>query len=92
MVTCSIHLFYEIEIAIIFVLMVSCIIFTIVYALLEKPSVTQDHNTRAMENSVTRIDREVQSLMLKDFSDRSSWMMEFSVTLVFWSCFTLGFF
>jgi hypothetical protein len=54
-------------------------------ALLEKPSVTQDHNTRVTENSVTHIDREAQSLVLTDFSDRSTWMMEFSVTLVFWS-------
>jgi hypothetical protein len=45
-----------------------------------------------MENSVTHIDREAQSLVLTDFSDRSTWMMEFSVTLVFWSCVTLGFF
>jgi endonuclease V-like protein UPF0215 family len=29
---------------------------------------------------------------LTDFSDHSTWMMEFSVTLVFWSCVTLGFF
>jgi hypothetical protein len=55
-------------------------------SLLEKPSVTQDHNTRVTENYVTNIDREAQSLGLTDFSDRSSWMMEFSVTLVFWSC------
>jgi hypothetical protein len=43
------------------------------------------------ENSVTHIDREAQSLVLTDFSDRSTWMMEFSVTLVFWSCVTLDF-
>jgi hypothetical protein len=60
--------------------------------LLEKPSVTQDHNTRVTENSVTYIDREAQSLVLTDFSDRSTWMMEFSISLVFWSCVTLGFF
>jgi hypothetical protein len=54
--------------------------------------VTQDHNTRVTENSVTHIEREAQSLVLTDFSDRSTWMMEFSVTLVFWSCVTLGFF
>jgi hypothetical protein len=52
----------------------------------------QDHNTRVMENSVTHIGREAQSLVLTDFSDRSTWMMEFSVTLVFWSYVTLGFF
>jgi hypothetical protein len=52
----------------------------------------QDHNTRVTENSVTHIEREAQSLVLTDFSDRSTWMMEFSVTLVFWSCVTLGFF
>jgi hypothetical protein len=62
------------------------------HTLLEKPSVTQDHNTRVTENYVTHIDREAQSLVLTDFSDRSTWMMEFSVTLVFWSCVTLGFF
>jgi hypothetical protein len=62
------------------------------YTLLEKPSVTQDHNTRVTENSVTHIDREAQSLLLTDFSDRSTRMMEFSVTLVFCSCVTLGFF
>jgi hypothetical protein len=39
------------------------------------------------ENSVTHIDREAQYLVLTDFSDRSTCMMEFSVTLV-----TLGFF
>jgi hypothetical protein len=44
------------------------------------------------ENSVTHIDREAQSLVWADFSDRSTWMMEFSLTLVFWSCVTLGFF
>jgi hypothetical protein len=60
--------------------------------LLEKPSLTQDHNTRVAENSVTHIYKEAQSLVLTDFSDRSTWMMEFSVTLVFWSCVTLGFF
>jgi hypothetical protein len=49
------------------------------------------HNTRVTENSVTHIDREAQSLALTDFSDRSTWMMEFSVTLVFWSCVTLSF-
>jgi hypothetical protein len=59
--------------------------------LLEKPSVTQDHNTRVTENSVIHIDREAQSLVLTDFSDRSMWMMKFSVTLVFWSCVTLSF-
>jgi hypothetical protein len=58
------------------------------FTLLEKPSVTQDHNTRVTEISVTHIDREAQSLVLTDFS----WMMEFSVTLVFWSSVTLGFF
>jgi hypothetical protein len=46
---------------------------------------TQDHNTRVTENSVTHIDKEAQSLVLTDFSDCSTWMMEFSVTLVFWS-------
>jgi hypothetical protein len=61
-------------------------------ALLEKPSVTQDHNTRVTKNSVTHIDREAQSLVLMDFPDRSTWMMEFPVTLVFWSCVKLGFF
>jgi hypothetical protein len=60
--------------------------------LLEKPSVTQDHNTRVTENSVTHIDREAQSLVLTDFSDCSTWMMKFSVTLVFWSCVMLSFF
>jgi hypothetical protein len=43
------------------------------------------------EKSVTHIDREAQSLVLTDFSDRSTWIMEFSVTLVFWSFVTLGF-
>jgi hypothetical protein len=54
--------------------------------------VTPDHNTRVTENSVTYIYREAQSLVLTDFSDRSTWMMEFFITLVFWSCVTLGFF
>jgi hypothetical protein len=54
--------------------------------------VTQDHNTRVTENAVTHIDREAQSLVLTDFSDRSTWIMEFSDTLVFWSCVTLDFF
>jgi hypothetical protein len=54
--------------------------------------VKQDHNIRETENSVTHIDREAQSLVLADFSDRSTRMMELSVTLVFWSCVTLGFF
>jgi endonuclease V-like protein UPF0215 family len=31
-------------------------------------------------------------MVLTDFSDHSTWMMEFSVTLVFWSCVTFGFF
>jgi hypothetical protein len=30
------------------------------------------------------VDREAQSLVLTDFSDRSTWMMEFSVILMFW--------
>jgi hypothetical protein len=60
--------------------------------LLEKPSVTQDHNIRVTENSDTHIDRGAQSLVLTDFSDRPTWMMEFSVTLVFWSCVMRGFF
>jgi hypothetical protein len=68
------------------------IILLICYTLLEKPSVTQDHNTRMMENSTSHIDREAQSLVLTDFSDCSTWIMEFSVTLMFWSCVTLGFF
>jgi hypothetical protein len=38
------------------------------------------------------VDREALSLVLTAFSDRSTWMTEFSVTLVFWSCVTLGFF
>jgi hypothetical protein len=63
----------------------------LIISLLEKPSVMQDHNTRVTENSVTHRDREAQSLALTDFSDRSTWMMEFSVTLVFWSCVTFGF-
>jgi hypothetical protein len=54
--------------------------------------VTQAPKTRVTENYVTPVDTEAQSLVLTDFSDRSTWMMEFSVTLVFWSCVTLGFF
>jgi hypothetical protein len=54
--------------------------------------VKQDHNTRVPENSVTHIDREARSLVMTDFSDRSTWMAEFFVTLMFWSCVTLGFF
>jgi hypothetical protein len=60
--------------------------------LLEKPSVTQDHNTRVTENFVIHIDREPQSLVLTDFSDRSTGIMEFYVTLVFCACVTLGIF
>jgi hypothetical protein len=36
--------------------------------------------------------RGAQSMLLTDFSDRSTWMMKISVTLLFWSCVTLGFF
>jgi hypothetical protein len=31
-------------------------------------------------------------MVLADFSDCSMWMMEFSVTRVFWSCVMFGFF
>jgi hypothetical protein len=31
-------------------------------------------------------------MVMTDFSEHSTWMMEFSVTLVFFSCVTLGFF
>jgi hypothetical protein len=54
--------------------------------------VTQDHNTRVTENSVVHIDRGAQSMLLADFSNHSMWMMEFSITLVFRSCVTLGIF
>jgi hypothetical protein len=30
-------------------------------------------------------------MWMKDFSDRSMWMTEFSVSNMFWSCVTLGF-
>jgi hypothetical protein len=31
-------------------------------------------------------------MLLADFSDRSMWLAEFSVTHMFWSCVTRGFF
>jgi hypothetical protein len=52
----------------------------------------RDAGPQHKENSFTHTNREVQYLVLTDFSDRSMWMIEFSVTLVFWSCVTLGFF
>jgi hypothetical protein len=55
--------------------------------------VTQDQNVYryVTENSVIHIDRAARSLYMKDFPDSFMRMTEFSVTLMFWSCVTLGF-
>jgi hypothetical protein len=53
---------------------------------------TQNQNKRVTENSVAHIDKGAQSMLLADFSNHSMWMLEFSVTFVFWSCVMLGFF
>jgi hypothetical protein len=60
-------------------------------ALLKKPSVTQDQNTRVMENSIIHVERSEKSINTRDWASLSIWVTEFSVTLVLWSCVTLGF-
>jgi hypothetical protein len=52
--------------------MVSCIIFTIVYALLEKPSVTQDHNTSVTENSIIHEEQSEKSVNIRDWTSLST--------------------
>jgi hypothetical protein len=42
-----------------------------------------------MENSI--VGRAAQSMWMTDFSDLSTWMMEFSATCMLCSCVTLGF-
>jgi hypothetical protein len=59
-------------------------------SLFKKPCVTQEENTRVTENSVNHIDWETRSMLITDFSDRSTWMTEFSVTLVMCPCVKLG--
>jgi hypothetical protein len=59
--------------------------------LLRKPSVTQDQNTRVTENFIIHIERSEKSINTRDWASLSIWMTEFSVTLVLWSCVTLGF-
>jgi hypothetical protein len=56
---------------------------------------------RGLENSVILVGRAPQSMWMTDFSDLSmwmtnfsdlsTWMTEFSVTLMLYSCVTLGF-
>jgi hypothetical protein len=61
------------------------------HALLKKPSVTQDQNTRATENSIIHVERSEKSVNTRDWASVSTGVTEFSVTLVLWSCVTLGF-
>jgi hypothetical protein len=63
--------------------------FNLCFALLEKSSVTQDQNMYVAENSVIHVDSATRRMT--DFSYRSMWMTDFSITYVFWSCVTLGF-
>jgi hypothetical protein len=48
----------------------------------QKKSVTQEHNMWALENSVIHVGRAVQSMWMTYFSDLSTWMTEFSVTVM----------
>jgi hypothetical protein len=57
----------------------------------KKPSVTQEHNMWAQENSVIHVGRGAQSMWMTDFSDLSMWMTELSVAHILCSCVTLGF-
>jgi hypothetical protein len=59
--------------------------------LFKKPSVTQDQNTRVTENSIIHVERSEKSVNTRDWASLSIWVTEFSVTLVLWSCVTLGF-
>jgi hypothetical protein len=63
----------------------------VVTTLLKKPSVTQDQNTRVAENSIIHVERSEKSVNTRDWASQSIWVTEFSVTLVLWSCVTLGF-
>jgi hypothetical protein len=60
-------------------------------ALLKKSSVTQDQNTRVTENSIIHVERSEKSVNTRDWASLSIWVTAFSVTLVLWSCVTLGF-
>jgi hypothetical protein len=59
--------------------------------LLKKPSVTQDQNTRVTENSIIHVERSEKSVNTRDWASLSTLVTDFSVTLVLWSCVTLGF-
>jgi hypothetical protein len=52
---------------------------------------TQDQNTRVTENSIIHVGRSEKSVNTKDWAPLSMWVSEFSVTLMLWSCVTLGF-
>jgi hypothetical protein len=67
-------------------------IYHIQYTLLKKPSVTQDQNTRVTENSIIHVERSEKSVNTRDWASLSICVTELSVTLVLWSCVTLGFF
>jgi hypothetical protein len=47
---------------------------------------------RVTENSVILIEQSEKSVIYIDRAARPMWMTEFSVTYMFWSCVTLGFF
>jgi hypothetical protein len=60
--------------------------------LLEKSSMMmQDQNMYVTENSVIHKDSAAPAKWMADFSDRSMWMTELSVTFMFWSCDMLGY-
>jgi hypothetical protein len=63
----------------------------IIYHTVKKPSVTQDQNTRVTENSIIHVERSEKSVNTRDWASLSIGVTEFSVTLVLWSCVTLGF-
>jgi hypothetical protein len=42
----------------------------------------QEHNMWALENSVIHVGRAAQSMWMTDFFNLSTWMTEFSVTLM----------
>jgi hypothetical protein len=63
----------------------------VLFTLLKKPRVTQDQNTRVMENSIIHVEQSEKSVNTRDWASLSIWVTEFSVTLVLWSCVTLGF-
>jgi hypothetical protein len=54
--------------------------------------VTQAHNIWVMENAFIHVAKSEKSAINIDQTVLSTWMTEFSTTLMLWACVTLGFF